>query len=48
MVDVYCLKCKGHREVKNGEEVTLKNGRHAIKGKCGDCGSGVYKFVKSN
>ena len=31
----YCLKCRDHREMQEVEEVTMKNGRPASRGKCG-------------
>ena len=34
----YCVKCKDKREIKDGAEVTMKNGRKAMKGKCPTCG----------
>ena len=40
----YCMKCKEKREMKDTEEVTMKNGRKAIKGKCSTCGTGMYKI----
>lgn len=41
----YCLKCKAPKEIKDGQEVTMKNGRKAIKGKCPDCSTGIYKIL---
>ena len=41
----YCVKCKESREIQGGEEVTMKNGRRALKGKCGDCGTGLYRIL---
>jgi|TARA_B100000959_G_C14904001_1_gene592182 hypothetical protein len=41
----YCVKCKAKREIENGEEVTMKNGRKAMKGKCGTCGTGMYRIL---
>ena len=31
MAEAYCVKCKAKREVKNPEQITLKNGTHALK-----------------
>jgi hypothetical protein len=31
--------------MKDVQEVTMKNGRKAKKGKCSVCGTGMYKFV---
>ena len=41
----YCVKCKAKVAVANGEKVTMKNGRPALKGKCSVCGTGVYKIL---
>ena len=43
----YCVKCKDKKEMKDGEEVTMKNGRPAMKGKCSACGTGMYKILPS-
>lgn len=42
----YCVKCKKKREMKGAKKVTLKNKRKAMKGKCGVCGTGMYRMVK--
>jgi hypothetical protein len=41
----YCMKCKQKREMKDTEQVTMKNGRKALKGKCTVCGTGMYKIL---
>ncbi len=41
----YCMKCKEKREMKDTQEVTMKNGRKALKGKCNVCGTGMYKIL---
>lgn len=41
----YCVKCKGKTEVKDGQVVTMKNGRKALKGVCSKCGTGVYRIL---
>ncbi len=41
----YCVKCKSKRNMVNAEEVTMKNGRKAMKGKCETCGTGMYKIL---
>jgi uncharacterized protein DUF5679 len=42
--EAYCVKCKAKREFE-GEEVTLKNGRRAAKGKCPVCGTTVMRIL---
>lgn len=41
----YCVKCKEKREMKDVQQVTMKNGRKAAKGKCSKCGTGIYKIL---
>ncbi len=41
----YCVKCKDKREIKDGNEVTMKNGRKAMKGKCPTCGTGMFRIL---
>jgi predicted RNA-binding Zn-ribbon protein involved in translation (DUF1610 family) len=45
-MEAYCVKCKAKKEMKNAEKVTLKNGRNAMKGKCPDCGTSLFRIVK--
>jgi hypothetical protein len=44
MVTAYCVKCKKSVEVKNPQEVTLKNNRKAVKGTCTSCGGTVFRI----
>lgn len=37
----YCLKCREKREMKDPQEVTLKNGRAATQGACPVCGTKI-------
>ncbi len=41
----YCVKCKAKQEMKGAKKVTMKNGRPAMQGKCGACGTGMYKIL---
>jgi hypothetical protein len=41
----YCVKCKASREMKDEQKVTMKNKRLAMKGKCCECGTGMYKIL---
>ena len=45
MVEGYCVKCKAKREMSEAKEVTMKNGRKAMKGKCPKCGTGMYRIM---
>tara|TARA_Y100000590_G_C15746093_1_gene1022083 strand:+ start:4932 stop:5120 length:189 start_codon:yes stop_codon:yes gene_type:complete len=47
VLEAYCLKCKGPHEIKDPKEITLKNGRAATQGKCGACGSKVFRIGKA-
>lgn len=46
MVEAYCVKCRAKREVTDPEQVTLKNGRPAVKGTCPKCGTKVFRIGK--
>ena len=37
----YCMKCRGKRELKDAQPVTLKNGRAATRGTCAVCGTTI-------
>ena len=41
----YCVKCKAKKEIKDEKEVTMKNGRKAMKGVCPSCGTGMYRIM---
>ena len=41
----YCVKCKSNKEIKDAQQVKMKNGRSAMKGKCPDCGTGMYRIL---
>jgi hypothetical protein len=45
MTEAYCVKCKAKRQMSEAKEVTMKNGRKAMKGKCPSCGTGMYKIL---
>ena len=44
-MQAYCVKCKKKREMSNAKEVTMKNGRKAMKGVCPVCGTGMYSIL---
>ena len=37
----YCMKCREKREMKDVQQVTLKNGREARQGTCAVCGTTI-------
>ena len=44
-MEAYCVKCKAKTEIKEPQNVTMKNGRKAVKGKCPTCGTGLYRIL---
>lgn len=45
MAEGYCVKCKAKKEIIDGVEEVMKNGRKAIKGKCPTCGTVMFKIL---
>jgi uncharacterized Zn finger protein (UPF0148 family) len=45
MAEGYCVKCKAKKEIAEGVEEVMKNGRKAIKGKCPTCGTVMFKIL---
>ena len=45
MPEGYCVKCKAKKEIADGVEEVMKNGRKAIKGKCPTCGTVMFKIL---
>jgi len=45
MAEGYCVKCKAKKEIADGVEEVMKNGRKAIKGKCPTCGVVMFKIL---
>ena len=44
MAEAYCVKCKAKREVKDAQQITMKNGKPALQGTCPECGGKVFKI----
>lgn len=46
MASFYCVKCRAKKDVSdsNVEKVTMKNGKPAMKSKCPDCGTTMFKI----
>ena len=44
----YCMKCRESREIHEPQEVIMKNGRPATRGKCGECGTTMFRIGKSS
>lgn len=45
MPEGYCVKCKSKKEISDGVEEVMKNGRKAIKGRCPTCGTVMFKIL---
>ena len=43
----YCVKCKATREIKDAQQITMKNGRPATQGVCPVCGTKIFKIGAS-
>ncbi len=41
----YCVKCRAKVAMTGAQEVTMKNGKKAMKGKCSKCGTGIFKIM---
>ena len=44
----YCLKDKKNVEIKDPQNITMKNGKPAITGTCPNCGTKIFKIGKSS
>ncbi len=44
MAEAYCVKDKQKVEMRKTEQITMKNGRPAVKGTCPKCGGNVFKI----
>jgi hypothetical protein len=46
MPEGYCVKEKKKVEIKDPQQVTMKNGRPAIQGTCPSCGTKIFRIGK--
>ena len=46
MPEGYCVKERKKVEIKDPEQITMKNGRPAVTGTCPDCGTKIFKIGK--
>ena len=44
MTTAFCVKCKTKREMKNPQNITMKNGRKAMKGVCPVCSTTLFRI----
>lgn len=47
-MEAYCVKCRMKREMADAQKVTLKNGRPAMKGRCPDCNTSMFRMLKAD
>jgi len=46
MTQGYCVKERKKVEIKDPEQITMKNGKPAIRGTCPDCGTKIFRIGK--
>jgi hypothetical protein len=44
MTTAYCVKCKTKREMRNPQNIVMKNGRKAMTGTCPVCGTKLFRI----
>jgi len=44
----YCLKDKKNVEIKDPQNITMKNGKPAVTGTCPNCGTKIFKIGKAS
>ena len=44
-MQAYCVKCREKRDLVDGEEVVMKNGKKAMQGKCPECGTKLFRIM---
>ncbi len=45
MVEARCMRCKKQVEIKNPQQVVMKNKMKAMKGVCPHCGTKVFRIL---
>ena len=45
-MQAYCLKCRTQREMKDSQQITMKNGKPATSGTCPVCGTKMFRIGK--
>ena len=46
-MQAYCVKCRIKREVRNPQQITMKNGKPATTGICPVCGTKMFRIGKA-
>jgi hypothetical protein len=44
VAQAYCVKDKQKVEIQNPQQITMKNGKPAVKGTCPKCGNSVFRI----
>jgi len=44
MAEAYCVKCKSKVEIQDPKDYQMKNGKMAVQGTCGSCGTKVFRI----
>ena len=44
MVEAYCVKCRKKQEMQKPLQTKLSNGRAAVRGGCGVCGTNLVRM----
>lgn len=47
-MEAFCMKCRAKKEMKDPQEITMKNGKPATQGSCPDCGTKMFKIGKAS
>lgn len=45
-LDAYCARCKTQRPIADPRPTVTSNNRAAVRGRCAECGTKVFRFVK--
>ena len=45
-MEAYCVKCRTQKEMKDGQVITMKNGKAATQGLCPTCGTKMFRIGK--
>ncbi len=45
MTEARCMRCKKQQSMKNTSNVTMKNGRKAMKGECVKCDTKMFRIL---
>ena len=46
-MQAYCMKCRKKVEIKNPQQIKMKNGNPATRGVCPNCGTEVFRIGKA-